>query len=206
MWSQVGLKKRYYKASGSDGISWVISNPKRWCYESAALNMAANLEKLSSGHRTEKGQFLFQSQRRAMPKNVQTVQLHIFHMLARRSNILQVRLQQYMNWELSVVQAGFRKGRGTRGQIANIRWITEKARESQKNTCFCLIDYTKAFDCVYHNCGKFFKRWEYQTTLPVSWEICLPVKKQQWKQTWNNGLVPNWERSTSRLYIVTLII
>ena len=63
--------------------------------------------------------------------------------------ILQVRLQQYMNWELPDVQAGFRKGRGTRGQIANIHWIIEKAREFQKNICF--IDYTKAFDCVNHN-------------------------------------------------------
>ena len=63
--------------------------------------------------------------------------------------ILQVRLQQYMNQELPDVQAGFRKGRGTRGQSANICWIIEKAREFQKNTC--LIDYTKAFDCVDHN-------------------------------------------------------
>ena len=63
-------------------------------------------------------------------------------------NILQDRLQQYMNWELPDVQAGFRKGRGTRDQIANIRWIMEKAREFQKNIYFCFIDYTKAFDCV----------------------------------------------------------
>ena len=63
--------------------------------------------------------------------------------------ILQARLQQYMNHELPYVQAGFRKGRGTRDQIANICWIIEKAREFQKNICF--IDYTKAFDCVDHN-------------------------------------------------------
>ena len=62
--------------------------------------------------------------------------------------ILQARLQQYMNRELPDVQAGFRKGRGTRDQIANIRWIMEKAREFQKNIYFCLIDYAKAFDCV----------------------------------------------------------
>ena len=84
-----------------------------------------------------------------------------------------------MNQELPHVQAGFRKGRGTRDQIANIRWITEKAREFQKNMYFCFIDYAKAFDCVDHNCGKFLKRWEYQTTLPASWEICMQVKKQQ---------------------------
>ena len=65
--------------------------------------------------------------------------------------ILQARLQQYMNCELLDVQAGFRKGRGTRDQIANICWIIEKAREFQKNIYFCFIDYTKAFDCVDHN-------------------------------------------------------
>ena len=66
-------------------------------------------------------------------------------------NILQARLQQYTNGEISDVQAGFRKARGTRDQIANIHWITEKAREFQKNIYFCFIDYTKAFDCVDHN-------------------------------------------------------
>ena len=65
--------------------------------------------------------------------------------------ILQARLQQYVNHELPDVQAGFRKGRGTRDQIANIRWIMEKAREFQKNIYFCFIDYAKAFDCVDHN-------------------------------------------------------
>ena len=65
--------------------------------------------------------------------------------------ILQTWLQQYVNLELSDVQAGFRKGRGTRDQISNICWIIEKAREFQKNIYFCFIDYTKAFDCVDHN-------------------------------------------------------
>ena len=70
--------------------------------------------------------------------------------------ILQARLQQYMNWELPDVQAKFRKGRGTRAQIADIRWIMEKEREFQKNTYFCFIDYAKTFDCVDHN-GKTLK-------------------------------------------------
>ena len=94
--------------------------------------------------------------------------------------ILQARLQQYVNHEIPDVQAGFRKGRGTRDQISNIRWIMEKAKEFQKNIYFCFIDYAKAFDSVDHkNCENFFKTWEYQTTLPVSWEICKQVKKQQ---------------------------
>ena len=72
--------------------------------------------------------------------------------------ILQARIQQYMNRELPDVQAGFRKGRGTRDQIANIRWIMEKTREFQKNIYFCFIDYAKAFDCVDHNkLGKILK-------------------------------------------------
>ena len=89
------------------------------------------------------------------------------------------RLQQYVNWEILDIQAGFRKSRGIRDQIANICWIIEKAREFQKNIYFCFIDYTKAFDCVDHNCGKFFKRWVYQTILPASWEICMQVRKEQ---------------------------
>ena len=94
--------------------------------------------------------------------------------------ILQARLQQYVNCELSDVQAGFTKGRGTRDQIANIQWIIEKAREFQKNIYFCFIDYAKAFDHVDHNNGgKFLKRWEYQITWPDSWEICMQVRKQQ---------------------------
>ena len=76
--------------------------------------------------------------------------------------ILQARLQQYMNRDLPDVQTGFRKGRGTRDQIANICWIIEKAREFQKNNYFCFIDYAKAFVWIITNCGKFLKRWEYQ--------------------------------------------
>ena len=78
--------------------------------------------------------------------------------------ILQARLQQYVNQELSDVEAGFLKGRGTRDQIANTHWVIEKARQFQKNIYFCFIDYTKAFVWVPTNCGKFFKRGEYQTT------------------------------------------
>ena len=84
--------------------------------------------------------------------------------------ILQARLQQYVNHELPDVEAGFGKGRGTRDQIATIPWIVKKAREFQTNIYFCFTDYAKAFDvafvvCITTNCGKFFKRWEYQITL-----------------------------------------
>ena len=107
-----------------------------------------------------------------------------------------------MNWELPDVQAGFREGRGTRDQIANINWIIEKAREFQKSMYFCFIDYAKAIDCVDHNkLWNIFQEREYQITLSASWEICMQVKKQQLVLDMENVLVPNWERSTSRLYI-----
>ena len=93
--------------------------------------------------------------------------------------MLQARLQQYVNYELPDVQAGFRIGRGTRDQIATIHWIIKKAREFQKNIYFCFIDYAKAFDYVDHNKLENSLRWEYQTTWPGSWEICMQVKKQQ---------------------------
>ena len=88
--------------------------------------------------------------------------------------ILQVRLQQYMNHELPDVQIRFRKDRGTRDQIVNIHWITEKVREFQKNIYFSLIDYAKSlWLCGSQQTGKFWKRWEYQTAWPASWEICM---------------------------------
>ena len=94
--------------------------------------------------------------------------------------ILQARLLQYVNCELPHVQAGFRKGRGTRDQIANILRIMEKAREFQKNIYFCFIDYAKALIVsITINCGKFWKKWEYQTTWSASWETCMQVRKQQ---------------------------
>ena len=95
--------------------------------------------------------------------------------------VLQARLQQCTNHELPDVQAGFRKGRGTRDQIVNICWIIEKAREFQRNIYFCFIDYAKAFDYVDHK-----KLWKIlkemgipETTWPASWETCLQVRKQQ---------------------------
>ena len=93
--------------------------------------------------------------------------------------ILQARLQQYVNHKLRDVQAGFRKGRLTRDQIANIRWIIEKAREFQKNIYFCFIHYAKVFDSVNRN--KLLKTFQ-EMGIPIwhdSWEICMQVKMQQ---------------------------
>ena len=94
--------------------------------------------------------------------------------------ILQARLQQYVNWELLDVQAGFRKDRGIRDQIANTRWIMEKAREFQKNIYFCFIDYTKGFDCVYHNkLWKILKEMEIPDHLSYLLRNSMQVKKLQ---------------------------
>ena len=96
---------------------------------------------------------------------------------------LQARFQQYMNGELPDVEAGFRKGRGTRDQIANIFWIIKKAREFQKKISICvLLTMPKPLtQWITTNCTKFLKCWEYQTTWPASWEICMQVRKQQLK-------------------------
>ena len=136
---------------------------------------ASKFGKLSSGHRTGKGQFSFQSQRKAMPKKTQTTAL-VSHAGKVMLKILQARLQQYVNCELHDVQAGFRKGRGTRHQIANIHWIMEKAREFQKNIYFCFTMPKPLSVWITINCGKFRKRWEYQTTWSASWEICMQVR------------------------------
>ena len=94
--------------------------------------------------------------------------------------ILQDRLQQYLNRELPDVQAGFKKGRESRDQIANIHWIIEKAKEFQKYIYFCLLTMPKPFTVwITINCGKFLKTWEYQTTWPASWEIFMHIRKQQ---------------------------
>ena len=149
---------------------------------------ASKFGKLSSGHRTGKGQFSFQSQRKAMPKNAQTTaQLYSSRVmycwsLARKVmlKILQAMLQQYMTCELPDVQAGFRKGRGTRDQIANIHWIIEKQESSRKTYISASLTMPKPLTVwITVNCGKFWKWQEYQTTSPASWETCMQVRKQQ---------------------------
>ena len=122
-----------------------------------------------------------------IPKKGHAKQCSNYHTIALISHaskvmlkILQARLQQYMNCELPDVQAGFRKVRGTRNQIANMCWMIEKTRGFQKNTYLCFIDIPKPLTVwITTNCGKFFKRWKFQITLPACWEICMQVKKQQ---------------------------
>ena len=109
--------------------------------------------KLSSGHRTGKGQFSFQSPKKGNAKECSNYCTNAIISQASKVmlKILQARLQQYVIWELPDVQAGFRKGRGIRDQIVSILYIIKKARDLQKNISFCFDDYAKGFDCVDHN-------------------------------------------------------
>ena len=136
------------KASGSDGIPVELFQIlKKCCCESAALNLPANLENSAAATGLEKVNFHSNLKECS---NYHTSAL-ISHANKVILKILQARLQEYVNCELPDVQAGFRKGRGTRDQIADICWMFEKAREYQKNTYFCFTDYAKAFDYVDHN-------------------------------------------------------
>ena len=140
--------------------------------------MPENLENSAVASKLEKVIFwsLVQSQRKVMPKNVQTTT----HTSKAMLKILQARFQQYVNCEFPDVQAGFRKRRATRDQIANIHWIIEKAKSSRKTPTSALLTIPKPLTVwITTNCGKFFKKWEYQTSWPASWEICIQVKKQQ---------------------------
>ena len=132
-----GSRKHHYKQNYWRwwNSTWAISNPKRWCCESAPLNMSANLENSAVATGLEKVSFHFN------PKEGQSKECSNYYIIALISHaskvmlkLLKARLQQYLNWELADVQAGFRKGRGRRNQIANICWIIEKAREFQKKT------------------------------------------------------------------------
>ena len=118
---------------------------------------ASKFGKLNSGHRTGKGQFSFQSQRKAMPKNAQNSTSQA---------------SQYTNHELPDVQAGFRKGRRTRDQIVNTHWIIQKAREFQKNIYFCFIDCAKHFACVDHS-----KLWKILQEMGIADHLTCLLKK-----------------------------
>ena len=168
-----GLRKHHYEQSKWRwwNSSCTISNPERWCCESAALNMPVNLENSAVATGLEK--VSFHSNLKGNTKecsNYRTTAL-ISHTSKVMLKILQARLQQYVNHELLDVQAGVKKGRGTRDQIANIRWIIEKAREFQKNIYFCFIAYAKAFDCVDHK-----KLWKILKAMGIPDHLTCPLR------------------------------
>ena len=148
---EVDLKKHHYnKASRGDEIPGKQFHFLKDDAMKVIHSICQQIWKTQKWPQDWKRQFSFQSQRKAMAKNVQTPAKFalISHTSKVMLKILQARLQQYMNGELPDVQPGCRKGRGTRDQIANIYWITRKAREFQKNIYFYFIDYAKALDCV----------------------------------------------------------
>ena len=120
--------------------------------------------------------------------------------------ILQARLEQSMNWELSMFKLDLEKAEEPEIKLPTSIGSSKKQKSSRKKSASLTMPKALIVWITTH-CGKFLKRWEYQTTLPASWEIYMQIKKQQLEPLlWKNGLVPNWERSTSRLYIVTLLI
>ena len=178
MWSQVSLRKHHYEQSQWRwwNSSWAISNPEKWCYESAALNMPENLENSAVVTGLEKVSFHFNPKECS---NYHTIAL-ISYTSKVMLKILQARLQQYVNRERPHVQAGFRKGRGTRDQLPTSARSSKKQESSRKTSISALLTMPKPLTVwVTTNCGKFFKRWEYQTTWPASWETCVQVRKQQ---------------------------
>ena len=145
----------------------------------SCVQYASKFGNLNSGNRTWKGQFSFQSPKGYAEKfsNCNTIAL-ISHTIKILLKNLQARFQQYINREPPDVQAAFRKGRGTRDQLTIFTGSLKKQEISRKIIFFCITDYAKAFDCVdHHKLWRFFKRWEYQTTWPASWEICMQDKK-----------------------------
>ena len=165
------------KVSGGDGIS-AISNPKRWCCESTVLNMPANLENSAVATDWKRSVFIPISKKGNAKEcsNYCTIAF-ISHASKVMLKILQARLQQYVNHELPDVQAGFRTVRGTRDQIAG----SSKKQESSRKASISALSTmpTPLIVWITTNCGKFWKRWEYQTTWPASWETYMQVRKQQ---------------------------
>ena len=143
---------------------------------------ASKFEKLNSGHRTGKVSFHSNPKERQCQSMLKLPHngTHLTHTSKVMLKILQARLQRYVNRELPDVQAGFRKVRGTRDQIANIRWIIKKQESSRKTSISALLTMPKPLTVwITINCGKFWMGWEYQTTWPASWETYMQVRMQQ---------------------------
>ena len=149
----MGLKKHYYKASGGDGIPAELFQILKNAAVKVLHSICQQIWKTQQQPQDWKRSVFITIPKKGSAKdclNYHTIVL-ISHASKVILKILQAGVQQYMNQELTDIQGGFRKGRGTRDQIANICWIIQKAREFQKNSYFCFTDYTKAFDCVDHN-------------------------------------------------------
>ena len=172
------------------------------------IQYASKFGKLSSGHRTGKSQFSFQSQRKANPKNVQTMaKFHSSHTLAKQcSKFSKPGFNNTWTVNFQMFKLNLEKAEEPEIKLPASIGSLKKQETSRKTSTSTLLTTPNPLTVwITKHCGNFIKRWEYQTTWPASWEICMQVKKQQ-NWTWDNRLVPNRKRSTSTLYIVTLLI
>ena len=170
---------------------------------------ASKFGKLRSGHRTGKGQFSSQSQRKAMPKNAQTTtQLHSSHMLVKKyPKFSKPGFSNTWTMNFQMFKLVLEKAEKPQIKVQTSAKSPKKQESSRKTSISALLTMPKPLTVwITINCRKFWKRWGYQTTWPASWESYMHIRKQQLNWTWNNRLVPNRKRSTSRLYIVTLLI
>ena len=171
------------KASGGNGIPVeLFQNPKRWCCE-VLHSICQQIWKTQQWPQDRKRSVFIPIPKKGNAKecsNYCTISLISHASKLVRLKILQARLQQYVNRELPDVQAGFRKGKRTRDQLPTPAGSSEKQESSRKTSISALLTMPKPLTVwITTNCGKFLKRWDYQTTWPASWEICMQVKKQQ---------------------------
>ena len=165
--------------------------------------------KLSSGHRTGKGQFSFQSERRAMLKNIHTpTQLHSFHMLTKQcSKFSKPGFNSMWTEKFQMFKLDLEKAEEPEFKFPTSAGSSKKQESSRKTSISALLTMPNPLTVwITINCGKFWKRWKYQATSPASWETCMQVKKQQLEPEMEQRTGSKWERSMSRLYIVTLLI
>ena len=158
---------------------------------------------------TGKGQFSCQSQRKAMPKNAETTtQLHSSHTLEKEcSKFSNLRFNNTWVMKFQMFKLHLERAEEPEIQLpTSVRSLKKKESSRETSTSALLIMIKPLSVWIKKNCGKLLKRWEYQTTWFAFWEICMKVKKQQVELSWNNRGIPNWERSMSRVYIVTLLI
>ena len=209
MWSQVGLRKHHYKASGGDGIPIELFPTLKDDAVNVLHSICQQIWKTQQWPQDWKRSVFI-----PIPKKGNATECSNYHTIALISHaskvickILQARLQQCMNCELPDVQAGFRKGRGTIDQVANICWIIEKAREFQKTSISTLLTMQKPLTVwITTKCRKSLKIWEYQTTLPASLDICMQVKKQQLELDMEQQTASIQRKEYVKAYIVILLI
>ena len=184
MWSQVGLRKHHYEQRLVELMEFQLNYFKSWkiMLWKCCTQYASKFGKLSSGHRTGKGQFSFQSLRKAMPKNAQTTtQLHSSHMLAKQcSKFSKPGFSNTWTVNFQMFKLILEKAEEPEIKLPTSAGSSKKQESSRNTSISALLTMPKPLTVwITINCRKFFKRWEYQTTWSASWETCMQVRKQQ---------------------------